>query len=100
MFHDGFLTEPFQVRTMARQGCLLSPILFLVVLDWVPRRAYGTGRTGILRINHLKLFRCCSLFRIDFATIQWMFRHKLEDLDFADDLCLLGHKLQHNRRRR
>ena len=69
VIHDGSLTEPFQVRTGVRQGCLLSPILFLVVLDWVARRAYGTGRTGI----------------------------QLEDLDFTNNLCLLSHKLQHMR---
>lgn len=67
------LTEPFQVRTGVRQGCLLSPTLFLVVLGWATRRAFGTGRTGI----------------------QWTITRKLEDLDFADDLCLLSHKLQH-----
>ena len=32
VIHDGSLTEPFQVRTGVRQGFLLSPILFLVVL--------------------------------------------------------------------
>ena len=73
VIHDGFLTEPFQVRTGVRQGCLLSPLLFLVVLDWVTREAYGAGRTGI----------------------QWSFTRKLEDLDFADDLCLMSQKLQH-----
>ena len=75
MIHDASLTEPFKVRTGVRQGCLLSPILFLVVLDWVTRGAYRTGRTGL----------------------QWTFMRKLEDLDFADDLCLLSHKLQHMR---
>ena len=33
VIHDGFLTEPFQVTTGVRQGCLLSPLLFLVFLD-------------------------------------------------------------------
>ena len=54
-------------------GCLLSPSLFLVVLDWVTREAYGAGRTGI----------------------QWSLTCKLEDLNFADDLCLMSQKLQH-----
>ena len=73
VFHGGFLTEPFQVRIGVRQGRLLSPLLFLVILDWVTREAYGAGRTGY----------------------QWSFTHKLEDLDFADDLCLMSQKLQH-----
>ena len=66
--------EPFRVRTEVRQGSLLSPILFLVVLDWVTTPAYGARRTGI----------------------QWTLTRKLEDLDFADELCLLTpHNLQH-----
>ena len=44
VIHDGFLTEPFQVRTGVRQGYLLSPLLFLVVLDWVTREAYGAWK--------------------------------------------------------
>ena len=64
VIHNGFLTKPFQVTTGVRQGCLLSPLLFLVVLDWVTREAYGAGRTGI----------------------QWSFTRKLEDLDFVDGL--------------
>lgn len=76
VIHCGFLSEPFQVRTGVRQECLLSPILLvLVVLDWVTRQAYhdGTQRTGIQ------------------LTLRW----KLEDLDFADSLCPLSHKLQY-----
>ena len=34
VIHAGTLTEPFRVTTGLRQGCLLSPLLFLVVLDW------------------------------------------------------------------
>ena len=71
--HNGSLTEPFQGRTGVRRGCLLLPIIFLVVLDWVTRQAYGTGITGK----------------------QWILTWKLEDLDFTDDLCLLTHKLKH-----
>ena len=50
----------------------MSPLIFLIVLDWVTRTAYSTKHRGI----------------------QWTFSKKLEDLGFADDLCLLAHRLQ------
>ena len=51
---------------------MLSPLLFLLVLDWITKTAYGNTNTGI----------------------QWTFSKKLEDLQFADDLALLSHRLQ------
>ena len=44
VLHGGTMTEPIQVKTGARQACLLSPLLFLVVLDWVSKNAYGGKR--------------------------------------------------------
>ena len=52
------------MNTGVRQGCLLSPILFLVALDWVSRQDFGDNKTGI----------------------QFTLLQKLEDLEFADDL--------------
>ena len=40
----GTMTEPIEVRTGVRQGCLLSLLLFLVVLDWVSMNAYEGKR--------------------------------------------------------
>ena len=70
MIHEGKLTEPFFVQTGARQGCLLSPTIFLIVIDWIMRKA-----TKDRRMN-----------------IQWTLTKKLEDLDFADDISLLAHR--------
>ncbi|RUS88821.1 hypothetical protein EGW08_003451 [Elysia chlorotica] len=71
VIHDGKLTESFNVQTGVRQGCLLSPTIFLIVIDWVMRQATKNQRTGI----------------------QWTLMRQLEDLDFADDISLLSHKL-------
>ena len=72
VIHDGKLTEPFFVQTGVRQGCLLSPTIFLLVVDWIMRQATTDRRTGL----------------------QWTFTKQLEDLDFADDISLLSHKHQ------
>ena len=72
MIHNGKLTEPFNVQTGVRQGCLLSPVIFLMVVDWVMKQSTADRRTGI----------------------QWTFMKQLEDLDLADDISLLSHKQQ------
>ena len=72
VIHNGRLSDEFEISSGVRQGCLLSPLLFLVVLDWVTRTAYANSGKGI----------------------QWTLMSKLEDLDFADDLALLTHRLR------
>ena len=69
--HNGQKSTPLNMRTGGRQGCLLSPLLFLVTLDWVTRKAF-VSRRGI----------------------QWSLTTSLEDLDFADDLALLSYRIQ------
>ena len=52
---------------------MLSPTIFLIVIDWIMRRTTEGSNTGI----------------------QLTFTKHLEDLDFADDIGLLSHKHQH-----
>ncbi|OOY74536.1 reverse transcriptase domain-containing protein, partial [Solemya velum gill symbiont] len=73
VIHEGKLTDPFQVQTGVRQGCLLSPTIFLMVVDWIMRQSTANQKTGI----------------------QWTFTKHLEDLNFADDISLLSHRQQH-----
>lgn len=58
----------FPMKSGVRQGCILSPILFLVFIDWPMRKTTSDKPRGI----------------------QWnLFSHR-KDLDFADDFALLS----------
>ena len=67
--HAGQISESFEVETGVRQGCLLSPFLFLLVIDWIMKTTTQGKNNGI----------------------QWTLMTQLDDLDFADDLALLSH---------
>ena len=70
--HGGQLMRRFNMKTGVRQGCLLSPFLFLLTINWVMRQTTDGQRD----------------------CIQWTLWTQLDDLDFADDLALLSHNQQ------
>ncbi|GFS01432.1 LINE-1 retrotransposable element ORF2 protein [Elysia marginata] len=72
VIHGGELIDPFDIKTGVRQGCLLTPFLFLLVVDYILRRSTEGKQTGTQ----------CTL------------TSQLEDLDFADDIALLSHNHQ------
>jgi len=47
VIHSGQLTKHFEVKTEVRQGCLLSPFLFLLVIDWIMKICTNERRNGI-----------------------------------------------------
>ena len=47
VIHNGKLSEPFEMNTGVRQGCLLLPIIFIMVVDWIMREVESQGKTGI-----------------------------------------------------
>ena len=67
VIHGNTLTEPFTVLSGVRQGCLLSPFLILLVMDWIMKETTKDQARGI----------------------QWTLSKHLEDIDFADDVALL-----------
>lgn len=70
MLHRDFLSESILVKTGVIQGCVLSSLLFNIVLDYVLREA-DIPSNGII----------------------WDFQGKprLGNLDYADDVGLLSH---------
>ncbi|VDO49490.1 unnamed protein product [Schistosoma margrebowiei] len=70
---ESFTYLSFQVRTGVRQGCLLSPFLFLLVVDWIMKTSTSERKHGI----------------------QWTAQNQLDDLDFTDDPALLSHTHEH-----
>ena len=74
---DSGLTEWFQVKSCMKQGCNMSGFLFLLVIDWIMRKATADNNTGI----------------------RWKFTSKLEDLDFACDIALTSTTIQQIQKR-
>ena len=62
------MTDTFQVKTGVKQGCALSPFLFLLGIDFIMKENTKEGKRGI----------------------RWTLMDVLEDLDFADDIVLLA----------
>ena len=78
MLYEGFkskvicgqnLTEEFDIKTGVKQGCILSPFLFCLAIDWIMKTTDIGVKSGII----------------------WTFTESLGDLDFADDISLLAH---------
>ena len=66
------LTDTFSVTTGVKQGCVLSPFLFILGIDLVLKQVTSDGRRGI----------------------RWTLTSVLEDLEYADDIALLAHRHQ------
>jgi hypothetical protein len=66
--HDGKLTESIKINSGVKQGCILSLSGFQLASDRVVRNVLKGRKRGI----------------------RWGLNGRLEDLDFADDICLLS----------
>ncbi|XP_053395750.1 uncharacterized protein LOC128555937 [Mercenaria mercenaria] len=62
VIHNSALSPSFSVQTGVRRGCLLSPLIFSVFIDWIMKTSMTPPRG-----------------------IQWTLSAKLGDIDFADD---------------
>ena len=64
---DGCLTDPFEVKSGVLQGGILSPLLFILVIDFIMKKVKAETDAGI----------------------DWVVNGKLLDLDYADDIILI-----------
>ena len=64
---DGCLSDSFEVKSGVIQGGILSPLLFVLVMDFVMRKVKAETEAGII----------------------WGENGKLLDLDYADDIVLV-----------
>ena len=69
VIHNEKLSKTSEVKTGVRQGCILSTLMFIMVIDWIMRETVKQGQNGI----------------------QWTFTKQLDYLDFADDICPQSH---------
>jgi len=72
VIHEGQISDKIKTSSGVRQGCLLSPLLFLLVLDGVFRRALDGKKRGLT----------------------WRLIESMEDMEYADDICLVSHKYE------
>jgi len=73
VLHEGQLSDLITTSSGVRQGCLLSPLLFLLVMDGVLCRALGGKKRGLT----------------------WRLQESLEDMEYADDVCFVSYKYEH-----
>lgn len=69
VLHEDQLSDQINVAVGVRQGCVLSPLLFNIVLDVVMKTATNATKG-----------------------ISWGLLGQLGDLEYADDICLLSHR--------
>ena len=63
VLHEGKTTYKFDVETCVKQGCIMSPLLFLLAIYWTIRTHTENG-------------------------LQWTLWDQTDDLDFVDDMSL------------
>lgn len=72
VLHKGKLSEVFEINSGVRQGCILSPVLFLLVI-------------GDVLSSTLQPHVDCG--------VRWSLFSRLQHLDYADDICFMAHSI-------
>ncbi|KAI0234485.1 hypothetical protein LSAT2_015232, partial [Lamellibrachia satsuma] len=67
---NSHMSDSFSVKSGVKQGCILSPFLFTLAIDWLMIETTKNGNSGI----------------------RWTLTSILEDLDYADNIGLLSNR--------
>lgn len=62
---NGSISHSFQAEKGIRQGCPLSPLLFLIVMEGLSRLIASEKRVG--RLKHIKITKQCSVSHLLFV---------------------------------
>ena len=88
VYASGETSEPFQITTGVKQGCVLAPVLFNLFLTQMLHRALGNCSQGI----YIKYRLDGSLFDLRRLTAKTKTqKHLITEAMFADDCALMAH---------
>ena len=88
---DGASSEPFSIRNGVKQGCVLSPTLFVVFFAVMLKQAFGTSKEGVYlhTRSDRKLFNLAQL-----KAKSKIWKTLIRDMLFAVDAGLVSHTEQ------
>ena len=85
---NGNLSEPFDMHSGVKQGCVLAPTLFGIFFALLLRHAFGTAQEGI----YLQTRSDSSLFNLAHLKVRTKVHEALiRDMMFADDAAVVTH---------
>ena len=86
--YDGDYSEPFDIHSGVKQGCVLAPTLFGIFFALMLKHAFGSATEGI----HLRTRSDGKLFNLSRLKAKTKIQWKLiRDMLFADDAAVVAH---------
>ena len=86
--YDGSYSEPFDIRSGVKQGCVLAPTLFGIFFALMLKSAFGNATEGI----HLRTRSDGKLFNLSrFKARRKILWRLIREMLFADDAAFVAH---------
>ena len=86
--YDGSYSQPFDIRSGVKQGCVLAPTLFGIFFAIMLKHAFGNATEGI----HLHTRSDGKMFNLTRLKAKTKIQKKLiRDMLFADDAAIVAH---------